>query len=121
VNVHPTESNELKARTLWDALEVIHSTINALARQNPRRPISEAQCKTLQGVFQQVQVLLDEHSILVSCARVQESGITAGDALLTIGHYRAALRTYRVEVLGENPFKLHTRRTESDSSIGMEQ
>jgi len=56
-------------------------------------------------VFAEVRALLGGYSGVERFGRA-EVGLDVGDALILIGQYRAALRCYRVDQLGENEYSI---------------
>lgn len=98
----------LNARHLWAALSAAHSDLNSIARRHASKPLSQLQRQTLQTVFQQVHELLGGHAITTICPLIDDQEeLSSGEALIVVGQHRAALRIYRVDVLGEDAFTLH--------------
>jgi hypothetical protein len=96
-----------RSRHLWTSLAWAHRDLNDTARREPGRKLSDVQKKMLRALFRQVHEVLNEHPVTPTCIVIGEQDeITAGDALLMVGQHRAALRTYRITVLGEDEFAL---------------
>lgn len=93
------------ARQLWAELSAAHAELNSQARRNANQPISNLQKQGLQCLFKEVHRLVEAHNIVFSCALLdQHEQMSAGEALMLVGQHRAAVRIYRVEILGEDPF-----------------
>lgn len=105
-------SNEIatlpvKARHLWSSLSVMHADLNALTRQSPMLELTTIQLKLLKKCFREVDALLEPHIEMVDIIipHIAEPQ-TVADALILVGQYRAVLKTYRIEKLGEDPYSI---------------
>jgi hypothetical protein len=101
------DTTRTRSRHLWTSLASAHRDLNDTARREPGRKLSDVQKKMLSALFRRVHEVLKENPVTPSCLLISEQDeITAGDALLMVGQHRAALRTYRITVLGEDEFAL---------------
>ena len=80
--------------------------MNALARSDARLRLSPAQIALTNEILQPIIRLLSARE----CARnlhllPTDDPVTVLDALMLLGHYKAALRSFRVEVLGESTYR----------------
>lgn len=93
------------AARLWTTLEGNHCAINSIARTNQSTCVSEVQMEVLNGLFHQIIRLLgqDDHAKNLRLLE-KDRCYTFVDALIIVGHYKGALRSYRVNVLGESQY-----------------
>lgn len=93
------------AHELWGALGAVHNQLNIVAR-NGILELSASQKDSLTKLLKRVSALVDAEYLGICPLLDDQKMLTAGDALLLVGQHKAALRIYRVQVLGEDPYSL---------------
>lgn len=107
-DVNPIDAKS-KCLLLWTALSGAHAQLNALARSGAHASLSELHKQNLAALFREVHSLISANFRIAGVCPLIENDqhLSCSEALLLVGQHRAALREYRVEVLGEDPFRLH--------------
>ena len=103
----PEGKDRMKAAYLWSVLDMIHADLNALCRRNPRAQLSPMSIKTINRAFGEIEDLLAPAGLedLVGMLDADEPP-AHDDALVALALYRSALRRFRIEALGENPYSI---------------
>ena len=96
----------MRAAYLWSLLEMIQEDLNALSRRANHARLGPMSIETINKAFVEVKDLIAD-DVATKFLPVLESVCppTHADALISIGTYKQALRRYRVEVLGEDPYR----------------
>jgi len=90
---------------LWTSLDATHREMNSASRNSANVCMSETQVTSMNGLFQQIIGLLEQTDDPKNLHLLQtDTCNTYSDALLILGQYKAALRSFRVQVLKEGPF-----------------
>lgn len=97
----------LKSTYLWNALRRLHEDLNAKSRFGYRTPLSPIAIHEANMVLDDVRIFLGDFQDHITLAPFDEAAPPMYiDALIRVGQYKAALRTYMIEMLGKNPYTL---------------
>lgn len=95
----------IKAAYLESALQCLALDLNRLSRKDPKSLLNQGSAAILNIVCGEVRKLLDAQQYTYTL-RPAEITMTHADAMLLLGNYKSAIRSFRIERLGENPYGL---------------
>jgi hypothetical protein len=101
----PLDASDVKTRTskLWTMLDEAHRAANSLCRTKPHGQLTIVHARLINRVFEQVLELPGMEPYAKFLHLLDPDGQnTFSDALLLIGQYRAALRSFRVKELKQD-------------------
>lgn len=101
----PPREPACRAKLLWTSLSQMQNHMNTVARTNAKLVLPASQLELINEMLSEVIDLLAESGRSQNLRLFDLSrDITAGDALLLLGHFKGSLRSYRIGVLEESPF-----------------
>lgn len=94
-----------QAREVTTRLDELHSDLVALSRSHYAEPLSEYKVKLANAILCDALEFLSGYEPAARLELIDASDpLTHSDAMILVGQYRACLRSYRVNVLGENQY-----------------
>lgn len=101
----PSGEPASRAKLLWTSLSQMQNDMNTVARSNAKLVLPASQLEVINEMLSEVIDLLAESGRSQNLRLFDLTrDITAGDALLLLGHFKGSLRGYRIGVLQESPF-----------------